>query len=317
MTATATDIQELNFIFADNSTYLNQSNWQSFFGTLLPGGFINHCVQYDTANSKLKINYSRGNVKGLMPTTYGGTIVSVDPVTSGEIDCLYFAYRSAATTMKLAKIAGINLDSTYIPHTLTQLLYALFISTTTDEITNEFNALLEGTGIRFYTEMLPLAYGAYNSGFWDLTRFIRPIFYRKTPYGDGTISDPTCGNVNTEYGQTQIYGGHKYKIDISASYAKSEYRLYPVPVCSLDPATILIMNNTSGAITLKLPLNYHSLYFDYFQSGWTESSGFLTYSLAAGTTVTIEMKQFWQSGPTEFVVGDYYYPKSYYQVTQY
>ncbi len=300
MTATKTVISNDSFIFKDNGTYLSQANWMDFFATAVQEGFTGHIgLEYD---SHFIINPYVGIIHGLR--VRGTTSQSLTPVTNSEVDNLYGVVYDGSSAA-LVKYAGINSNVNEAIDFLQSMMHGLSLSL------SDFWSI---TGIA----MLPIAYGVYGHGYWDLSQFLKqsgkPFHYVKSETSSSPfIETPLCGRTN-QNGLSQIYGNHSYSVTIAASYTLGEYHLYPVPVCSMDPATIYIKNETSGAVTIKLPLTYRDMYFDYFtDNNWTESSGFLTYSLAAGSEMAITMNQISQDS---YYSGGVSYPRSFYTVSQ-
>lgn len=308
MTATKTVVSTDSFIFKDNNTYLSQTNWRNFFATAAQEGFTEHIgAEYV---SHFDINFYGGIIQGMR--VFGSGFQSLTPVTNSEVDNLYGVVFNG-TSAELVKYAGISSNANNAITFLHYLMLRL-----SDSLISFRNILYTYSVLSEVEFMLPIAYGVYGHGYWDLSQLLKqsgkPFFVAKAETSSSTsIETPLCGRTN-QNGLSQIYGNHRYSVTIAASYTLGEYHLYPVPVCSMDPATIYITNQTSGAVTIKLPLSYRDMFFDYFtDNNWTESSGFLTYSLAAGSEMAITMNQINQSAYTS---GGVSYPRSFYTVSQ-
>ena len=306
---TKTVINTDSFIFKDNETFLSQQNWQRFFTTAAQEGFSDHIGSFD--GTKFVVKPYTGIVRGVRAE--GLSTQNISAVTSAEVDCLIGVAFSGGNP-QLVKYTRIKSNANDAITFLSQLLFGLSV----DLYTFLF-WLQEFGGISDIGFMLPIAYGIYGHGYWDLSQLLKQS---GKPYATRNLADssmasvatPLCGMLNQD-GLSQIYGNHSYRITLESSYTLGEYHLYPVPACSMDPASIYIKNETSGAVTIKLPLTYRDLYFDYLtDANWTESSGFMCYSLPAGDKMCITMTQVIQETPT---INDVGYPKSVYTVSQF
>ena len=305
MTATRTVISTDSFIFKDNDTFLSQSNWQKFFKTAAQEGFTDHIGSFD--GTKFVVKPYAGIVGGVRAE--GLSMQNISAVTSAEVDCLIGVVFSGGNP-QLVKYTGIKSN---VNDSITLLsLFLLGLSISLDS----FRFYL-GYTVGIVDYILPIAYGIYGRGYWDLSQLLKksgkPYSAPKTADSSASsVATPLCGYLH-QNGLSQIYGNHSYNITIDSSYTLGEYHLYPVPACSMDPANIYIKNQTSGAVTIKLPLIYN-MYFEYFtDNNWTENSYYLTYSLASGSELAITMLQVSQE---LYSSGGVDYPKSVYTVSQ-
>ena len=306
----ASTIVTIDYIFQDNTTYLNQENWQGFFGESLPSGFIEHpaiCPE----NSNVCYARPKAFLKGLQ--VIPDTQVSLAPITQSEVNCIYCLVYELGL-VQLRKYTNVSAS---VSDAVTELSYLLNnISKSLSEVESYLRYKLS---LSDNVAPLPIAYEIYGSGVYDLGRVLHQnneeIYAEYTESAYSTeVTTPLCGNL-FQSGLAQIYGGHRYDITLPSGYPLSEYHLYPVPAVSMDPATIYIANQTSGAVTIKLPLSYRQMYFDYMTDGtWTENSGYMTYSLAGGSTLAITSKQVLQK---YYQSGGVNYPKSVYTVSQF
>ena len=309
MALTVTDIRTEDYIFKDNSTYLSQENWIKFFDDSIPQGFFSHCGKYDASANKYKINPFSGINNGLH---FSSEIYeTLDPVTQAEVDCLYCLEYDSSDALKLVKVTGIKQSADDALGFLSDLLEAYSHSWI-----DLANLIHSKTGLNYYT--LPLAYAIYGHGYYDLVNVIsaRRSYFSvniEPDSSDTAVATPYCGYTD-QPGLIQVYGKHRYDVNIDASYTLGEFRLYPVPAVSMDPAEIYIKNNTSGSITVKLPLSYRDMYFEYMtDSNWTESSGFKCYTLRTGEDMFIKMTQATQD---VYSSGGVNYPKSVYEISR-
>lgn len=297
-----------SFIFKDNDTFLSQWNWQKFFKTSAQEGFTDHIGSFD--GTDFEINPYTGIMQGVRVS---GTYSQYIHPESAEVNCLYgveFTGGAASLVMYYGIKSNVDNSITLLSQLLRGLSYSLDIFLRYLEI---YAGISNSNGY-----FLPIAYGIYGRGYWDLSQLLKqsgkPYPAEKTADSSASsVATPLCGKLN-QNGLSQIYGNHSYNITIDSSYTLGEYHLYPVPACSMDPATVYITNGNASAVTIKLPLSYRDMYFDYFtDNNWTESSGFLTYSLAAGSEMAITMNQIRQDAYTS---GGVSYPKSFYTVSQ-
>ena len=304
--ASTTNISTDSFIFKNNDTFLSQENWMNFFKTSSMEGFSRHSSYEET--NYFYIGSYKGIFRGLHIS--GVNSHTLTPVTNSEVDNLY-GITYDGSTVKLVKITGIKSNANDAITFLSQLLLGLSVSL------DEFLYALSNYG-GISDTILPIAYGVYGHGYWDLSQIIRqsgkPGYISTTADSSATnIDTPLCGNL-WQKGLCQIYGDNHYNVTIASNYTLGEYHLYPVPACSMDPANVYIRNKTSSAVTIKLPLTYRDMYFNYFtDNNWTENSGYLTYSLASGSELAITMNQVSQE---LYSSGGVNYPKSVYKIAQ-
>lgn len=307
MTATKTVISTDSFIFKNNETFLSQTNWQNFFITAAQEGFSDHIGSFD--GTKFVVKPYTGIVRGVRAE--GLNTQNITAVTSAEVDCLIGIAFSGGNP-ELVKYTSIKSNVNDAITFLGQLLLGL------SDSLEAFWSNLRSYG-SIYDIGLPIAYGIYGHGYWDLSQLLKqsgkPYPAKKTADSSASsVATPLCGMLNQD-GLSQIYGNHRYNITIDPSYTLGEYHLYPVPACSMDPASIYISNITSGAVTIKLPLTYRDMYFDYFtDNNWSEDNGFMCHILPAGDEMCITMTQAIQEIHT---INDVDYPKSVYTVSQF
>lgn len=304
----ATTIVTVDYIFQDNTTYLNQENWQGFFGSSLQDGFTKHSGIEQQGQYILPAFTAYFN--GLQVTS--SAIVPLIPVAQAEVDSLLcLVYESGQ--VHLNKYTNLSTNASDAVTRLSYILnnYAKSLS--------ELRSYLRYELSLSHDILLPVIYEIYGYGYYDLSRVLHLNNEEVYAEDDATsyeteVATPACG-ILFQSGLAQIYGGHRYDIILTSGYPLSEYHLYPVPAVSMDPATIYIENKKSSAVTIKLPLSYRQMYFDYMTDGsWTEDSGYMTYSLAGGSTLAITSKQvrqkYYQSGGVN-------YPKSVYTISQF
>lgn len=306
----ASTIVTIDYIFQDNTTYLNQENWQGFFGSSLPDGFIGHpavCPE----NSNICYVQPKAFLNGLQ--VLPDEQVGLPAITQSEVNaiyCLIYEYG----LIQLKKYTNVSASVSDAVSELRNIL--IHFAGSLSEVESYLRTKLS---LGNHVIPLPVAYEIYGSGVYDLGRALHQnneeIYAEYTESALATeVATPFCGNL-FQSGLAQIYGGHRYDITLPSGYPLSEYHLYPVPALSMDPATIYIANQTSGAVTIKLPLSYRDMYFDYMTDGtWTEDSGYMTYSLTAGSTIAITSKQVLQK---TYQSGGVNYPKSVYTISQF
>lgn len=313
MTVTTSDVRNNNAIFKNNSTYLSQGNWQVYFGTTLPDGFIDHCITY--WNNQLQLQQKHAFINGMMVSPSSYASINLADVTAEEFDCLY--YMNYGKIMKATNIAQ-NDDGAFT--FLSLMLYALSLN----EATNISYTISQAIYGHEEPELIPLAYGIYGHGWYDLSKIItkndcqypvnRIIYDSSTP-ADNVVTDPYPG-LNSQYGLCNIYGGHLYNFTIDAHYSQNDYLLYPVPSLNMGNTTIYIKNENASQINIKLPLSYNGMYFDYVRDGtWNESGNWITYILPAESDIYINLQQSKQSR-TEFIVSNVTHPQSVFLLTQ-
>ena len=288
------ELSSLGFIFKQNDTYLSQSAWQSYFDEALPNGFLDHVCKYNTGTQKLDLIVSSAFIEGLKFTNSQS---SYNGPTQAEYDSLY-AFVCTSSNIKLMRFSGLASNEAGYKLLLARVLY-----------TYALNPKMIGSALNSYYNLgyntiLPVAYAVYGVGFWDLSRLIKrsgdvaqvSIVATDTDVVT-TVNPPYCGHLS-QYGLAQIYGGHKYTIEIASDYSQSEYILYPVPGCDMQSATIHIKNNSGNVILIKIPETYRGLTFEYVHDGvWVESNDVITYSLADEGDIVITLSQAYQLNP--------------------
>lgn len=303
MTATATNIREESYIFKSNTTYLSQSNWQNFFNKSLPAGFYEHYGYYDDSANKYKLETFKGILYGLQFSSEQDE--ALQPTTGDAF--YYLKYDPLTVKFHLAQLTGIGSTAAESINFLTQMMvrYSRSLKDLCDYLYSYV-----GT-----SQVLPVAYYVSGHGYWDLLKIIPP---NDESYpgvgndtGDSAVATPYAGQL-AQHGLAQIYGKHDYNITLQSGYTVGEYHLYPVPAISTDPAKIYIKNETSSTVTIKIPLSYRDMYFEYLTDNtWTEDSGFLTYDLAGGSSMILTMQQF---SCQSYTSGGVNYPKTVYKI---
>ena len=303
--ATATNIREESYIFKSNTTYLSQTNWQNFFINSLPAGFYDHYGYYDASADKYKLSIFKGILFGLQFSSDQNE--EFQPTTG---DALYYLkYDYLAGKFHLAQLTGIGSTAAESINFLTQMMVRY--SRSLKDLGSYLSSYVGSSYV------LPVAYYVSGHGYWDLLKIIPPNgeSYPVVAYdtGDTAVETPYAG-LYGQHGLSQIYGKHTYSITLQSGYEVGEYHLYPVPAISTDPSKIYITNGTSSTVTIKLPLSYRDMYFEYLTDNtWTEDSGFLTYDLAGGSSMILTMQQF---SCQSYTSGGVNYPKTVYEINR-
>ena len=310
---TSNIISTPSYYFKDNETYLNQANWMMYFNTALSKGFFaQRPCEYNTSTGKLSLKANYTFVNGLF--IYYSAL-SIDPPTQAEDDCLvFFGLDGNNGTVNLYRVTNIN-QSDY-QAVLNELLH--YLATDYTALSRKIADLCFGNS-SMISAIVPIAYGVYNVGFWDLGRLVTKPgaanIEKITAGYSGTIVAPVCGKIS-QYGLAQIYGGYKYNIEITDTYTESEYYLYPVPCCSMDNALVRIKNDSGGQVTIKIPTAYNGLSFNLIHDGvWIEDDDEIDYLMSDGDEIVINFAQTYQNRSATESTPDNT-PISTYEITQ-
>lgn len=281
---TATVISTLSYKFKDDDTYLNQENWQDFFGENLPSGYFEHPCSSNSGNTELTIADIHAVIKGLW--------VEIDGTTdSGTGNYLYFIARDLIeNNVKLYKFSGITTAQ------IANIQY--YISSDMDGLDEYLDGICWASADQGnHDSYLPIAADYYGK-YFDLSKLIKKsgefFCYEITANNTGAtpnLDNPACGQISM-LGLAQIYGNHRYNITIASTFPNNYYYLYPVPACSMEPSSIRVKNNSGKQITLKIRKSYNGMTFDCIHDAvWTDNGNYLDYALPIGGDIVITMEQ--------------------------
>lgn len=277
--------------FFDNREWLNQENWQMYFGGSLPTGVLvkgkleSSGVDYTSALSRQVLNanyigFHAGSIlaDGIFATYEGGNSIPV--INSGDVDRLFVA-RVAVTagTIKIIGMTKVAAEYGYTP-----VLFAKML------LQDESLAMTRNTE----TYDIPLCYEIFGGDVFDLRRLIYlpgqspdvEINYNRT---DVTNSATIPGIL---YGRdfVQIYGGMNYNVNFVSGDTSTSFYVYPNPSCSEKQAVVKLANDSSTAKQIRIPLKWKGLEFAY---SWLESwdadpnNRYLYKELVAGDRMTM------------------------------
>lgn len=292
MAITTTEYAEFtNKAFFDNREWLNQENWQMYFGGSLPSGVLvkgrleSTGIDYTSALSRQLVSSSyiqfrAGSVlaNGIFASYSGGT--SIPTVKSGDVDRLFVA-RVALTggNVKIVGMTKVAAEYGYTPAVFARMLLQ-------DE------SLACTRNATYYD--IPLLYEIFGGDAYDLRRLI--YLAGQSPDVDISYKRSEVTNTSTIpgilYGRdfVQTYGGMNYNVTFVSDDSSTSFYVYPNPSCSEKHTVVKLVNNSSTTKQIRIPLLFKSLTFSY---SWLESwdvdanSRYLYKELVAGDKMTL------------------------------
>ena len=277
MAVTTTELANfVNAAFFDNRTWLNQENWQNFFGGSLPSGVIvegglqadgqyySNALALQAVNSSYKA-FRPGKIiaNGIYAEYNANTNIPV--VTSSQVDRLIVArvYLQSGE-VKIVGKTKIAQDAGYTTQVFAgMLLQDESLGCDRDDV--------------YYD--IPLVYEIYGGNSYDLRR----LYYLPTPqspfltipysYADATSITDGAGVLYGK-GYVNVFGGTAYDIEIAAGDTSTSLLINPQPACSEKPMIVSIVNNSSVTKEIRLPLGYKGLTLSYeWIDNWDVQSG--------------------------------------------
>ena len=277
--------------FFDNREWLNQENWQMYFGGSLPSGVLvdgkleSSGIDYTSALSRnvlsaSYIQFRAGAVmaNGIYARYDGGTSIPV--IKSGDVDRLFVARVGVtAGTVKIVSMTKVAAEYGYTPTVYARMLLQ-------DES-------LGMTRNETYYD-IPLLYEIFGGDVYDLRRLI--FLPRQAPDIDISFSHNDVTNTamipGILYGRdfVQTYGGMNYNVAFVSGDTATYFYVYPHPACSEKNTVIKLTNNSSVTKQIRLPLLWKSLPYTY---SWLESwdtdpnRRYIYKDLYAGDSITL------------------------------
>lgn len=281
--------------FFDNREWLNQENWQMYFGGSLPSGVLvdgkleTSGIDYTSALSRQLISSSyiqfrAGSIlaNGIYASFAGG--ISIPTIRSSEVDRLFVArVYITAGNVKIVGMTKIAAEYGFTPAIFAKML-----------LQDESLAMSRNT--TYYD--IPLLYEIFGGDSYDLRRLIylpgqAPDCAFEYNYADTTNTGTIPGVL---YGRNfmQIYGGMNYICKFKSTDTADYFYIYPHPACSEKSASVKLENNSSVAKQIRIPLLWKSMQYSY---SWLESwetdpnSRYLYKELVAGDKMTLIFTQ--------------------------
>lgn len=277
--------------FFDNREWLNQENWQMYFGGSLPSGVLvkgrleADGVNYTSALSRQVINqnyiqFRAGAIlaNGIYASYNGGT--SIPTIKSAEIDRLFVArVFNTAGNIKIVGMTKVAAEYGYTPTVFAKML-----------LQDESLAMTRNES--YYD--IPLCYEVFGNDVYDLRRLI--YLPGQAPDVEITYSHDDVTNTETIpdilYGRDfiQVYGGMNYNVNFATGDTADTFYIYLNPSCSEKQTVVKLANYSSVAKQIRIPLQWKGLQFSY---SWLESwdtdpnSQYLYKELVAGDKVTM------------------------------
>ena len=274
-----------NTAFFDNVTWLNQQNWQNYFGKTLPNGVI--------VNGSLKLSGTGYTLSGTMDITssQNNIIVGTGAVMANGLyaENLLPVQTPHVTQAESTKFICVRFD---LENANAKIVCKTNVVGSGETLQNVIRALnvnesyLCDRNTSVYE--IPLAFESYNGDILDLRRLIY------APSGEKHYLDLTSGKgINNSVlpgvvrGQShaQVFGGTTYYITIDSTDVNNNFILYPMFVSSTEPIIVCI-KNSSGSIknlTLSNSANGYTLNYDWVDSWQTNTYGTYT-ELVSGTS---------------------------------
>lgn len=264
--ATITELADFgSTAFFDNRTWLNQENWQAYFGGSLPSGVV--------VDGKLGTN-GQYYTDALTMRTVNSSYKAFNPGT--VIINGIFAKYSANTYIPVIKTSEVDrliVARVYLLAGMVKIVGKTKIAQDNGYTTTVFAGMLlkdESLGcIRTDTYYeIPLCYEVYGANSYDLRR----LYYlpsKANPFltvaYNGTSATAINPDMGVLYGQgyVNVYGGTNYDIQINSADTTNSLYIYPVPTCSEKPTVIYIKNNSNVDKQIRLPILHKGLTFSY------------------------------------------------------
>ena len=275
--ATITELADFgSTAFFDNRTWLNQENWQTYFGGSLPSGVVvdgklgangqyyNDSLSMRTVNASYKaFNPGTVIVNGIFAKYTANTYIPV--IKSAEVDRLIVArVYLLAGMVKIVGKTKIAQDNGYSTTVFASMLLK--------------NESLGCIRTDTYYE-IPLCYEVYGANSYDLRR----LYYLPTKANpflevayNGLSAEAANPDAGVLYGQgfVNVYGGMNYDIQINSGDTTNSLYIYPVPSCSEKPTVIYIKNNSNVDKQIRLPILMKGLSFSYeWVDNWSVEEG--------------------------------------------
>ena len=303
--------KQYDYLFKNNSSFLNQTNWMDYFSTCTPTGFYGHpAVSTDEIN--LSPRTTRFMINGLKSRILTDTAISGP--SSTEYDCLFILGIGNEYTPEAVKLHRItNITSTEAGYKLflARMMHALSYH----DLQNTLDAVLSYYNINV-GYCLPVAYAVYNKNYWDLSKCLNipgNYYTGADYYGAGTTDQLPHLGIPFSRGCAQIFGGHKIDIRLTSGYSLNDWILYPVPICNMEPSTFLLRNSCGHTVTVKIPTTYNDMEFEYFlDSGWTAGTNLYSIDVPDDGKVLISFSQLRQKSPN---IDSISVPTSVYQIS--
>ena len=270
--------------FYDNDPWLNQANWQKYFGIVLKNG---------TPSSDI----SRGMwVNNLTPhVDINGNVSFSDGIVYANGIAVEFADIPTFETVGEGKFYFVRVD----PENRTGKLIATDVAYSNQLLSN---LLSDPTTLCVDEYDVPIAYQYGMSRLTDLRRFIEDREERDDK-GYQKIVFPATSNPLLVYpiqgyaygydesatvGFLSAYTGRSYDVVFDSGCGIEIFNISPNPVCSSEPASFTLTNNTIADIDIRLGSFANNLRISYlWAASWISvDTNTIKKTLASGATMT-------------------------------
>lgn len=255
--------------FFDSREWLNQENWQMYFGGALPSGvlvkgkletsginYISALARHEISSSYIQFHPGSIMANGIYAYYASGTSIPV--IKSAEIDRLFVArVYVTAGYVRIVGMTKVAAEYGYTPTVFAKML-----------LQDESLAMTRNS--TYYD--IPLLYEVFGGDKYDLRRLI--YLPGQAPDVDIDYSDQNVSNIDTVpgilYGKyfVQTYGGMNYNVNFLANDTSPYFYVYPNPSCSEKPTIVKLVNNSSTVKQIRIPLTFKSLTLSY---SWLEN----------------------------------------------
>ena len=283
--------------FFDNVTWLNQENWQSFFGGSLPTGVI-----VDGGLGASGQNYTDSLIY-----EFGGWGASYGHFAHGKIiaNGIYAEYtgsdnirglsQSDGTRLFVARVYLLTGDVKIVGKAKIASDYGYSGAVFADMLLHDesLGCVRDDT----YFE-IPLAFEIYGGAVYDLRRLFYVSGSLQPNLAVGITSGATSNGIrpdilfSTDF--VRVYGGMNYDIDYDGT--ADHLFVYPVPALSPKPTTVSIKNSSDSALEVRLPMSNYldlALSYDWIENWDTEENSRYKYKeLVSGDKMTLILTPF-------------------------
>ena len=256
-----------NTAFFDNVTWLNQANWQNYFGKTLPNGVIvDGCLKLasngytltgtmDVTSDESNVIIGTGAVMANGLYAENNAVVQIPHVTSAESTKLILVQFDLAQARARIITKTSVLDSgANVADAITALnIDESYLCTRNAEIYE-----------------IPLAFDTYAYGTIDLRRLVYAPSGKKHYLSLENSESTNIEKVGVLRGKgyCQLYGGTAYKVSITSSDTAPGFYLYPIYSSSTEPIIVKVQNSSGSVKNIFARSLANQLRIEY---DWTDS----------------------------------------------
>ena len=279
--------------FFDNITWLNQENWQAYFGGSLPTGVIvDGGLQASGQNYTDSLVYQWNGWSNYGHFTNGKIIANGIYAEYTGSDNIRALSQSDGTRLFVARVYLLTGDVKIVGKSKIASDYGYSGAVFADMLLHDES--LGCTRDDTYFD-IPLAFEIYGGAVYDLRRLV---------YLSGSLQPNLSVEITTSATSkgarpdvlfstdfVRVYGGMNYDIDFDGS--ADHLFIYPIVALSPLPTTVSVKNSSESTIQLRLPMSDYinlSLSYDWIENWDTEANSKYKYrELVSGDKMTLTL----------------------------